>query len=98
MLSIGAMKSGQESYYQNLAREDYFLVGGEPPGRWLGRGAAALGLTGKIDSNELSALFRGYSPAGKKLVQNAGKENRQPGWDLTFSAPKSVFGSLESGG
>lgn len=90
MLSIGAMKSGQESYYQNLAREDYFLEGGEPPGRWLGKGAITLGLAAKVNACDLKALFRGFSSDGRPLVQNAGKENRQPGWDLTFSAPKSV--------
>ena len=41
MLSIGAMGSGQESYYLALATEDYYLAGGEPLGVWLGRGAEA---------------------------------------------------------
>lgn len=90
MLSIGAMKSGQESYYQNLAQEDYYLQGGEPPGCWHGQGAGALGLSGVVQSKDLSSLFRGYATNGNALVQNAGQENRQSGWDLTFSAPKSV--------
>lgn len=90
MLSIGAMKSGQGEYYQKLAAEDYYLAGGEPPGQWLGQGGESLGLAGVVDAADLSALFRGFSRAGRKLVQNAGKDNRQPGWDLTFSAPKSV--------
>lgn len=90
MLSIGAMKNGQEDYYQKLAAEDYYLEGGEPPGKWLGRGAESLGLDGIVRSEDLSSLFRGFSKNGQKLVQNAGKSTRQPGWDLTFSAPKSV--------
>lgn len=90
MLSIGAMKSGQGEYYQKLAVEDYHLEGGEPPGRWLGQGGQTLGLEGVVEAADLSALFRGFSRAGQKLVQNAGKDNRQPGWDLTLSAPKSV--------
>lgn len=90
MLSIQAMGHGQENYYSNLAREDYYLHGGEPPGRWWGRGAEGLGLTDRVEKSELKALFRGSSPDGEALVQNAGKEDRQPGWDLTFSAPKSV--------
>ena len=48
MLSIGAMGSGREEYYLNLAREDYYVAGGEPPGRWLGQGAEALGLMGMV--------------------------------------------------
>ena len=38
MLSIGAMSGGQEQYYARLAREDYYLEGGEPPGIWMGEG------------------------------------------------------------
>ncbi|WP_428305419.1 MobF family relaxase [Lacipirellula sp.] len=90
MLSIGAMKAGQSDYYTNLAREDYYLTGGEPEGRWDGSGAKALGLSGIVTKNELSRLFEGFSSEGIPLVQNAGKSNRQSGWDLTFSAPKSV--------
>jgi len=90
MLSICAMVGGQERYYTDLAREDYYLKGGEPLGRWFGRGAEKLGLTSPVEREELSALFRGYAPDDRKLVLNAGKADRQPGWDLTFSAPKSV--------
>lgn len=43
MLSIGAMAAGQDKYYLRLATEDYYLAGGEPPGRWWGRGAEHLG-------------------------------------------------------
>jgi len=44
MLSIGAMKSGQQGYYLTLAREDYYLNGGEPPGVWHGEGPPTWGL------------------------------------------------------
>ncbi|QDT76364.1 MobF family relaxase [Lacipirellula limnantheis] len=90
MLSIGAMQSRQADYYQRLAREDYYLEGGEPPGSWLGGGAQALGHSGVVKPEDLAALFQGFAADGNRLVQNAGKENRQCGWDLTFSAPKSV--------
>lgn len=92
MLSIGAMKSGQQGYYLALAREDYYLNGGEPPGVWHGEGAADLGLVGAVDGVALTRLFGGFHPTeeGRALVQNAGAEDRQAGWDLTFSAPKSV--------
>ncbi len=92
MLSISAMTgAGQGKYYLNLAREDYYLGGGEPPGRWLGKGAEILGLEGKVERESFRHLLLGRSPDGSRdLVQNAGKENRQSGWDLTFSAPKSV--------
>jgi len=91
MLTISAMSPGQENYYLQLGREDYYLEGGEPPGVWFGQGAKALGLAGEVERNPLRSLFAGFTPDGKKtLVQNAGKKDRQPGWDMTVSAPKSV--------
>lgn len=95
MLSIGAMSSGQCQYYLELAREDYYLEGGEPKGLWFGDGAKELQLAGEVESHDLKRLFDGYAPGTESgqvqnLVQNAGRENRQPGWDLCFSAPKSV--------
>lgn len=94
MLSIGAIAAGQVFYYTHLANEDYYLDGGEPPGRWYGDAAKALGLQnvsgGQVGKKELHDLFRGYGIDGKALVQNAGKQDRQAGVDLTFSAPKSV--------
>ncbi|MEM7312993.1 MAG: MobF family relaxase [Planctomycetota bacterium] len=89
--SIVKMAGGLYKYYTQLAQEDYYTKGGEPPGQWLGKGAARLGLTETVDDRSLAAVLDGFAPGGKKkLVKNAGEENRQPGWDLTFSAPKSV--------
>lgn len=90
MLSIGAMSGGQGEYYIGLGREDYYTAGGEPPGRWIGRGASALGLGDQVVPDDVRKLLAGFSPAGAALIQNAGEDNHQPGWDLTFSAPKSV--------
>ncbi|MEQ1824262.1 MAG: MobF family relaxase, partial [Fimbriimonadaceae bacterium] len=89
MLSLSKI-SGSGNYYLNLAREDYYLNGGEPPGVWLGSATRHLGLFGKADPSDVRSLLAGFSPSGVGLVQNAGAENRQCGWDLTFSAPKSV--------
>ena len=88
------MSSGQAGYYLGLAREDYYLSGGEPPGRWFGEGAERLGLSGEVEADQLYNLFAGRSPRGERsLIQNQsheGKAEHRPGWDLTFSAPKSV--------
>jgi len=90
VFTIANMTAGQEGYYLELGREDYYISGGEPPGQWLGEGATALGLSGTVERDDLSALFRGFTRDGSPLVQNAGKKNRQPGWDFTVSVPKSV--------
>ncbi|MEZ5963074.1 MAG: MobF family relaxase [Planctomycetota bacterium] len=88
------MSAGQERYYLDLAREDYYAEGGEAPGRWWGRAAAHLSLSGLVRPEELAATMRGRAPAsGSPLVQlqsYSGGRSRAAGWDLTFSAPKSV--------
>lgn len=94
MLTIGAMGAGQASYYLNLAGEDYYIKGGEPPGHWYGQGASEIGLEGHVTPEHLYNLFDGLSPDGSEsFVQRQRHSDRsahRPGWDLTFSAPKSV--------
>lgn len=90
MLSISSLKPGNSAYYADLAREDYYTRGGEPPGRWWGEGARTLGLHDAVTEDHLHQLFAGFGPDGRPLVQNAGKASRQAALDLTFSAEKSV--------
>lgn len=90
MLSIGAMSSGQGEYYIGLGQEDYYTKGGEPPGKWIGRGAAAVGLVGQVGDADFRNVLTGFLPNGQTAIQNAGHKDHQAGWDFTFSAPKSV--------
>jgi len=90
MLSIGLVSTGQESYYLDLAREDYYTESGEPEGQWLGGAVPEFGLTGPVRKHQLSRLLQGFAPTGAPLVRNAGSASRRAGLDLTFSAPKSV--------
>ena len=91
MMSISKMGAGTEGYYLRLAREDYYARGSEPPGRWAGAGAVDLGFVGVVEPDDLRSLVEGVHPGtGKPLVQSAGSKRHQSGWDLTFSAPKSV--------
>src|SRR5262245_36857740 len=84
------MGAGSERYYAALAKEDYFEAGGEPPGVYAGSGAAALGLEGRVSRDALRNLFAGRDAKGDRdLVQVQRGRSHQPGWDLTFSAPKS---------
>ena len=87
---LGAAGAGAAGYYAALARDDYYTRGGEPPGDWLGRGAASLGLSGTVDAAALRHVLHGFDGAGATArVQGAGADHHA-GWDLTFSAPKSV--------
>ena len=87
---LGAAGGGAGGYYTALARDDYYTQGGEPAGEWHGRGAAALGLTGTVaEATFRHVLHGGDGAGGRPLVQGAGAAH-YAGWDLTFSAPKSV--------
>ncbi|MEY8214742.1 MAG: MobF family relaxase, partial [Colwellia sp.] len=88
MLTIFPIRSIK--YYSDLAKEDYYLDGGEPNGIWAGKASKLLDLSGNVETESYINVMHGFTPDKKyKLCQNAGI-NRRYGWDLTFSAPKSV--------
>ena len=90
MLSISQIR-GDGSYYTAIGKDDYYLNGGEPLGKWLGEGAKALGLSGDVDPQVYQNLMAGFSPDRQTAYfKNSGEPSRRPGTDLTFSAPKSV--------
>lgn len=76
------------SYYE---ADDYYTGDAEAPSRWHGQGAEALGLAGEVDPGTFAAMLRGELPNGTVLgtTRNGVREHKL-GWDLTFSAPKSV--------
>lgn len=95
MLSMSDPLRGSASadYYLRAAQEEYYTKSLGPPGQWFGQGAAELGLQGKVEVFQLRNVFDGKSPDGtQQLVQNQKwkERERQCGWDMTFSAPKSV--------
>ncbi|MGP1056909.1 conjugative transfer relaxase/helicase TraI [Serratia sp. CY68341] len=90
MMSIGqvgpAGKAGD--YYTH---QDNYYVLGSMDERWVGQGAEALGLSGKVDVKDFVAVLEGKLPDGSDLTRMVGGENKhRPGYDLTFSAPKGI--------
>lgn len=92
VIDAGAAGAGYAAYQENEQeknREDYWS-GEQDKGRWLGREAQEMGLVGEIQKGQLLAGLQGFHPAtGEALARNAGEQHKC-GWDLTFSAPKSV--------
>jgi conjugative relaxase-like TrwC/TraI family protein len=82
---------GQQQYYLDQVAhgiEDYYSGAGEAPGRWLAS-SNQLGLDGDVDAVQLRAVLSAHDPTDSyKLV--ATNHRRVGGFDLTFSAPKSV--------
>ncbi|MEV4420170.1 MobF family relaxase [Patulibacter sp. NPDC049589] len=96
MLSVGKLAQGQERYYERQVahgRDDYYSGKGEAPGEWIGRGAERLGLEGRVSADQLGALAAGIDPSDVDLqrpLRASRSEIKVAGYDLTFSAPKSV--------
>ncbi len=95
VLSIGRLGVGQEGYYLGKVAsgaEDYYLGSGEAAGRWTGVGASAFGVSGGVSPEQLRSVLAGLDPATGEQRTRPGtaKRPRVPGFDLTFSAPKSV--------
>jgi len=103
VLSIGALSSSGAavSYYE---KDDYYETKGENPdaqGQWYGQGAERLGLEGAVGREDFKALLEGTLPDGTQLGtirEEGGEKEHRPGYDLTFSAPKSVTLVAELGG
>ncbi len=96
MLSLWKLRVGAENYYlDQVAKglDDYYSGAGETRGRWIGAASTALGLDDSVDGDSLRAVLAGLAP-GTGLTPNGDQvrtfKNRVPGFDLTFSAPKSV--------
>lgn len=94
MLSIGKLGQGQADYYLKAVGqgiEDYYSGEGEAPGWWTGTAADELDVFGQVDSELLHRALNGNHPAtGDQLARPPRGAIRVPGFDLTFSAPKSV--------
>lgn len=92
MMSFKSISNATQAaqYYENLAVEDYYELGGEPAGYWLGQLQSVLYLADRVQTGELGKMLQGYHPiTGEALASNAGTDHKA-GWDMTFSAPKSV--------
>ncbi len=94
MLSIGKLGQGQADYYLEAVGqgvEDYYAGAGEAPGSWAGSAAGELEVFGQVEGELLHRALSGQHPqTNDPLAKPPGGGTRVPGFDLTFSAPKSV--------
>lgn len=104
MLSSAKIGTASWRYYQREVATDpseYFLARGEAPGRWYGRGLPELGLTREamvLERDLESLLARGLHPETRRQLGRAWRSDGVTGYDLTFSAPKSVSALWAIGG
>jgi len=117
MVGVTKIQRGNAGYWLAAVakgEEDYYNKPGDAPGRWMGGLADELGLSGQVDPDGYTAILEGRDPnTGGHLVERPesrvelradGREKRiDPvlGYDIRFSAPKSVsllyaFGDQET--
>jgi conjugative relaxase-like TrwC/TraI family protein len=87
---VTTLKGADAGAYYVDGPGGYYLDGDEPPGRWLGRGAEMLGLSGEVDDEDFLAVVDGIDPVGGALLGTRHTGRTVRGFDVTCSAPKSV--------
>ncbi len=93
MLSVATLKSASQAsnYYESM---DYYTQEEKQNNScWFGVGAKNLNLDGAVDSTIFKNLLKGELLDGTFMHKGCnakGEETRRPGYDLTFSAAKSV--------
>ncbi len=98
MLSIAPVRGAMAAatYFE---KDNYYAGGSEGPSAWFGAGAGAAGLYGEVGRGEFERLLRGEIDADTELgTYRNGEWRHLAGWDLTFSAPKSVSLMIALGG
>ncbi|EAV0850157.1 conjugative relaxase, partial [Salmonella enterica] len=90
MMSIAQVRSAGSAAGYYTDKDNYYVLGSMED-RWAGKGAEQLGLQGAVDKDVFTRVLEGRLPGGADLSrQQDGTNKHRPGYDLTFSAPKSV--------
>lgn len=85
--TVAPLSAGQITYYVSR-----YYLDGQAEGKWLEtEGGRRFSLDNQaVEKTHFERLLNGFHPEdGTPLVQNAGKENRQLGWDIQFGIDKS---------
>src|SRR3954464_10657751 len=93
MLSLAKLGAGGVDYLERMVArgvEEYYTLGKEAPGQWLGDSAARLGLGGEVDVVAFRRVLAHAHPDDGVLLTEGKSTPKVPGFDATFCAPKSV--------
>jgi len=92
--SISARKSIGAAlvYFKHMAQDEYYTAEdeAEAEGEWEGRGAERLALEGQVSKHDFEAALNGLDPKTGAPLAQINNMTHAPGWDMTYSAPKSV--------
>jgi conjugative relaxase-like TrwC/TraI family protein len=90
---VAKLTAGREDYYTRELATDHeaYLSGhGESPGRWYGRGSAALGLEGEASVAGFRRMFEGRHPDTGELLGRPHGKGGVPAFDVVLRPTKSV--------
>lgn len=90
ILKSGSSEAARSYFDQSLRVGDYYRQGEQVMGRWHGIAAARLGLFGEVTRRNFCALIDNRHPVTGAQLTPRMKADRVPGFDFTFTAPKSV--------
>jgi conjugative relaxase-like TrwC/TraI family protein len=80
-----------EGYFrEGLGAGEYYAQEDKTVGVWGGLGAQELSLAGEVSKECFRNLARGLHPASGEQLTARLEEDRRPGYDFTFSVPKSA--------
>ena len=101
MLSTKPIKNVEQAAHYFLGHDNYYTEENtlaQDCSQWWGKGAQALGLSGHVEPAKFTELLRGRLPNDQQLGKKVdGEIKHRPGFDLTFSVPKSVSISSVAG-
>lgn len=87
MLSIKPLKSAKAACDYYMTAFNYYQGDSEATA-WFGQGKEHLKLGDEVDQTTMLNLLQGILPDGTRIQSSRGEH--RPGFDMTFSAPKSV--------
>jgi conjugative relaxase-like TrwC/TraI family protein len=94
MITMSKSADAAKKYFaEHLRQSDYLSEGGARPGIAFGKGAERLGISGEMTAEEFIALADNKDPRTGKRLTVRDVANARPGYDFTFSGPKS-FASM----
>ncbi len=93
MLRVYASTNAEQAkayFSSELTKGDYYFGAQEIAGQWGGKAAERLGLSGEVTQEAFNHLVDNINPQTGERLTPHNKGNRRPGYDMTFSAPKSL--------
>jgi len=98
VISIGKVTDGGAAveYFEEALKQakgeplHRYLASGRSPAHWYGRGAAALGLRGAVEREQLVRILDASDPSTGEALGTRHGTRKNLAYDVTYSVPKSV--------